>query len=71
MSQRKSEVDFAKQQARTERSTLIRLKHRLAANTELYYTEEEFEGHLDKVIGTGGVNLLDVQKVLEILDGIS
>lgn len=71
MSQRKSEVDFKKQQARTTRSTLIRLKHRLAANEELYYTEEAFEHELDAVIESGGTKLLDAKKVLEVTDGLS
>ena len=67
----KSEIDFKKQQARTARSTLVRLKHRLAANEELYYTEEAFESELDEAIQSGGTKLLDAKKVFEVTDGLS
>lgn len=68
----KSETEFMKAQARSARSTLIRLKHRLAANEELYRTELAFEAGLDEAIQAGdGRKMLDAANVLGRVDELS
>lgn len=64
----KTEEEFAKCQSRAARSTLVRLKYRLAANRELYETEVEFEDGLDQAILAGEAKMLDAVAILRIVD---
>jgi hypothetical protein len=64
----KTESEFRKAQARAARGTLIRLKHRLAANEELWATEVEFEEKLDEAIQSGNAKMLDAAEVLRRVD---